>query len=196
MVWKGEQMIIFIVGKIGSGKSTIAKQISDLTDFPFFNISDFVKQSAEESLAKGKGILDRKVLQAELDKHKNPDWLFDRIHKKTKALPNFILVGPREPYLIYKFKELKAIHKKILFVLVRANQLVRYERICKRDGHIYPPSFKREEQRDETLGLDIIMSGDFDTHIDTDGSGYIVSTSINVFLTNNQVVPKIIRKSK
>lgn len=145
-------LIISVVGKLSSGKTTIAKIFAKKLNCEVIEISSLVKKFTE--------LTDRKSLQDEIFNHRNDvDWLYKEwlhnLNNKILAGQQVIVTsGIREPYLLCKIME----DNIVVSVGVKANDFVRYRRLVTREGYISSDEFKLANEKDEQLGTDIVIT--------------------------------------
>lgn len=147
-------MLIVVLGRAGSGKTTAAKKVSELTELPLLEMSDFLKRA---SGAKDKRSNWRQ-LHTEMYKHqdRDPDWLWRRVHEALlDHSGNCVLSGIREPYLLHK-----AITEfpDVLVISIETSEFHRYSRMCGRDGYISIKHFRERNDGDNEMGIDITLS--------------------------------------
>lgn len=147
-------MLIVVLGRAGSGKTTAAKKVSELTDLPLLEMSDFL-QNISGAKDKRENWSD---LHNEMYKHQDNDhdWLWRRIHSALLSHNgNCVLSGIREPYLLHK-----AISEfsDVLVIGVEANDFNRYSRMCGRDGFVSTSHFRERNAGDNEMGIDITLS--------------------------------------
>lgn len=143
--------MIQVVGKLGSGKTFIAKRIAEDLGWDFIEVSDIVSKILKKSKEDG-----REDLQEGLKGKTGSQLLLDEI-KNHLIKREIVLCGSREPWHVYNLFKLDGIYDPIVYV--EADDYTRYIRICKRDGYITPAQFDQMNLRDKELGMDILMSG-------------------------------------
>ena len=154
-------MIICVIGKAGSGKTTVAKIICEYTDTPLVEVSDFLKQITGGT-KRHEMNLNRHVLEKS-----DPDWLWSYIDQALirHSRSGCVLSGIREPYLLHKTLQR---YEEVKIVGVEASDFTRYSRMCDREenGFISPERFRLTENGtledgfvgDNTLGIGITLS--------------------------------------
>jgi len=141
--------LIFIIGKVASGKDFVANYISSKINFPVINISDVVKKFAGQNAT-------RDDLQDEFRKHSNNTWLLTEIMKQIKNL-NYIINGIREPHILYSL--LKYNRDFSLILKLNCSDVVRYFRLCDRQQQLVTiEEFQRINDKDKLLGIDFLMN--------------------------------------
>jgi len=144
-------MLIVVLGRPGSGKTTVAKKVSELAVLPFLETSEFVKKLA--------GVKDSRKdwnqVHNFVDKD-DPDWLWNPIHEAlTTHQGNCVFSGIREPYLLHKIFDT---FDDVFVMGVEASEFNRYSRLCTRDGYMTADHFYERNAGDEQKGLNIALS--------------------------------------
>lgn len=153
-------MIICVIGKAGSGKTTVGRVISEYTVLPLIEVSDFLKQITGGT-QRHEMNLNRHVFEAE-----NPNWLWDHIEQAINDHDgDCVISGVREPYLLHKILQL---YEEVHILGVEASPFTRYSRMCNRaeNGFFSVEDFRLTEDGtledgfigDNTLGIDITLS--------------------------------------
>ena len=155
-------MIIVVIGRAGSGKTTYSKEICKMTEMPLVEMSMIVQNLTEGSKAS------RGQINANTDQRakSDPDWLWNPVHEALQQ-HNYhcVLSGIREPYLLHKIKVLK---QETLVLGLEVSLFNRYSRLCFRDGFFSVKEFRnidigtKEEDGyvgDDELGIDITLTG-------------------------------------
>lgn len=119
---------IAIVGRISSGKSTFAKELSKSYNITIASFGSYLKHYCETNSFK----TDRKTLQQIGDKfiHEEPSTLLHNVIKHFSQDSNtLIFEGVRHRVI---FDELKRISKRNISIFIDADQITRYKRYCDR----------------------------------------------------------------
>ena len=143
-------MIVVVVGRTGSGKTTVARELQKLTKWKIVEVSPLVERIAKTSKKSGRCTL--------LDEHKkhqsDPDWLWRLLAKEIVVGQSYIISGLREPYLYWRLTQLY--HNVVLYAL-DATDLSRYCRLCAKEGYIPIEKFNEFENGADLLGLPILL---------------------------------------
>ncbi|MDD5363535.1 MAG: ATP-binding protein [Ignavibacteria bacterium] len=125
------KIIITISGKIGSGKSTIAKEISENFNIPIYSFGEYLKYYC---LSKNLST-DRRILQnigEKFIKHNPQKFLFDVINyfDSENSKDIFILDGLRHSILFETFNKLNL---SVLSIYLDIDENTRYNRFLSRN---------------------------------------------------------------
>ena len=169
-------MIICVVAKMGAGKGLIAKVIANFFSIPVIEVSDIVREVSNS--------VDRKILQLEAKKHKDPMWLYRRLKEKISG--SCVVSGIREPFLLKQLqKDFGKENIKVTKIEIYDKR--RRERLSKRDNKSIEQVIE-DEKRDEALGISEVLDA-AKYSIDTNGS---VEESIKKAIT----VASLIKRDK
>ena len=146
--------IYFYLGKIGSGKSHVAKAFAEKlsrADIPhlFIEVSDLVKQTASEYHGPNPT---REQLQALKEKLKaNPNWLLDAILNLISRSNDDIIIisGLREKWIL---EQIEKKYGTARIAIVEADEELRMKR-----RQLSPEEFKTAEERDKKIGVDELI---------------------------------------
>lgn len=155
-------MIIVVIGRAGSGKTVISKEVCKLVGIPLVEMSTIVQSLLEKS-KENRGQINTNI--AELEKE-DPDWLWRHVLEALQQ-HNYqcVISGIREPYLLHKIRELK---QDILVIGLEVSLFNRYSRLCVRDGFMSIKHFRAIDEGtkekngyvgDNELGIDITLTG-------------------------------------
>ncbi len=188
-------MIVCVIGRAGSGKTTAAKIVCELTDMPLVEMSDFLKHITGGS--------ERHEMNLNKDQFEkdNPDWLWQHVEKALDSHDgDCVLSGIREPYLLHKVLQR---YEDVHIIGVNASPFTRYSRMCDRaeGGFFSVERFRLTEDGtvedgfvgDNTLGIDITLSK-CDIIFDGDGSVDHLKDSIQSFLFDRNIIKMRLRK--
>jgi len=120
---------IAIVGRISSGKSTFAKELSKSYNITIASFGSYLKHYCETNSFK----TDRKTLQQIGDEfiNKEPEMLLSNVIKHFNQGSNsLIFEGVRHRVI---FDELKRISRRYISIFIDADQITRYRRYCERE---------------------------------------------------------------
>jgi len=159
-------MLIVVIGRAGSGKTTISKEVCKLTDLPLVEMSTIV-QNLQQRSKEQRGQININKDQRE---KQNPDWLWCEVYQEIVKVgkgsdKSCIISGIREPYLLYKIRELKS---DVFVIGLEVSLFNRYSRLCARDGFMGVKDFRSIDNGtkekdgyvgDNELGLDITLTG-------------------------------------
>ena len=76
--------VIFVAGVYGVGKSTLCKQLSEVTQIPCYSASDLISKVSGEQYGANKAVA---------NKFNNQDILAIEVHKQLKIQPRLLLAG-------------------------------------------------------------------------------------------------------
>lgn len=141
--------MIQVIGRIGSGKTYVARKIAEALNWDFLEVSEIVSKIIGKSKEEG-----RRDLQEALKGREGSNILLEEIRKHI-VKEETVLCGSREPWHVYNLNKLD---KNPFVVKVIANDYSRYIRTCNRDGYITPRQFEEMNLKDNDLGMDILMS--------------------------------------
>lgn len=183
-------MIIVVIGRAGSGKTAVSKEICKLTEMPLVEMSPIVQKLTEGSK------ISRGQINTNTDQRtkQDPDWLWSPVHEALQQ-HNYhcVLSGIREPYLLHKIKELK---QDTLILGLEVSPFNRYSRLCFRDGFFSVKDFRNIDTGtkkkdgyvgDNELGLDIALTG-CDVMIDGNKSLEEVRRGIESLLIDRSII--------
>ena len=183
-------MIIVVIGRAGSGKTTYSKEICKMTEMPLVEMSTIVQNLTEGSKTSRGQINTNTDQRAKND----PDWLWNPVHKALQQHNcHCVLSGIREPYLLHKIKALK---QETLVLGLEVSLFHRYSRLCFRDGFFSVKEFRNIDTGtkekdgyvgDNELGIDITLTG-CDVMIDGNKSLEEVKREIESLLIDRAVI--------
>lgn len=147
-------LVICVSGKIGSGKTSISKEVSSLINVPYFSTGDFIKEIAAQ---RGIELVDRKTLQAIGLEYVNRGWnKFSSdflTYCNWSGTMSLLIDGVRDHNFFLAIREAVNPIRSIL-VYIESDELVRVKRIEYRDS-----SYIAEMDSHETeSGYDLIRS--------------------------------------
>lgn len=146
-------MIIVLVGRLGSGKSKLAKYLVeslDFRNFHFIEVSDLVKEIIQ---SQNRSSLVRESLHR---KQEDPMWLAEPLRQKLVAHKNWVVSGVRELVLLDTIRDLG---QKVHVVRLTCDDKVRLKR-CK-DKFKTLSELRAADEVDNGLGLlDVLASVD------------------------------------
>ena len=125
-------LTIIIIGKICSGKSTLAKDFARWINYPIASFGSYLKDYSEENNLP----IDRPDLQDLGNKFINSDpkgFLTKVIKHQNSTATNLIFEGVRHTVIL---NEIRQISKKSFAIYIDANEDVRLERFIKREKDI------------------------------------------------------------
>lgn len=157
-------MIVAILGKAGSGKTAVAKEVSKALEYPLLETSNYLKKIGQlaDSHQQREQLHDVKYGFQD----KDPDWLWKHIEVDLDTLKDkCVISGIREPYLLYK---VISRYESVFVVGLEVSLFNRYARICQRDGYISTEKFVFHDHGDVDLGIDIALAG-CDVLVDANG---------------------------
>jgi len=197
-------MIIVVVGRAGSGKTAVAKEICKLMDLPLVEMStivqNFLKASKEHRGEINKDIADHEK--------QDPDWLWKEVEREIikvgkGAGRHCVLSGIREPYLLHKIRQWK--WTDVCVVGLEVSEFNRYSRLCNRDGFVSVKEFKKIDNGtkekdgyvgDNELGIDITLTG-CNFMVNANGTLEEVRNSISkLFMTKEIITPQNVNVKK
>lgn len=160
-------MIVCTVGKIKSGKTEVAKMIREHTGFPLIEISSIVKQFAGSNV-------NRKELQLEKNKHKDPDWLYNRVKDQVVKARDCIVSGIREMHLLNRLRE---DFKPIIIIAAILDEEERKRRYILKSNKT-EENFIEDDSRDSTL---------FDINDLIKEAHLVINTELPIEVTNKSI---------
>ena len=183
-------MIIVVVGRAGSGKTVVSKEVCKLMDLPLVEMSTIV-QSFLKASKEQRGQINKDTAVRE---KQDPDWLW-KLVCDTLQQHNFhcVLSGIREPYLLHKIRQLK---QEVCVVGLEVSLFNRYSRLCNRDGFMSVKDFRSIDNGtkekdgyvgDNELGIDITLTG-CDFIVDANGTLEEVRHSIESTLMTKKII--------
>jgi cytidylate kinase len=166
-------MIIVILGRAGSGKTVLAKEVSRMTGFPLIEMSTIVQRVLRSSKEENRGHVN---LNKDSQEKKDPDWLWREVKRHMVdygqgVFRSCVISGIREPYLLHKLLNEPLVESwgkpDILVIGLDANLFNRYSRLCTRDGFMSVQTFRNSDfgtkekdgfVGDNELGIDITLT--------------------------------------
>lgn len=121
--------IIGIAGKMGSGKSFVAKQISEILNFPKYSFGSYIVEEARHRHLE----TDRETLQnlgEGLVKELGPEQFLKNFWLSTNNSKSQILDGIRHVEI---WKYIQTVSKKAILIYLDIDQATQLERLCARD---------------------------------------------------------------
>lgn len=191
-------IIICVIGKAASGKTTVARFVAECTEMPLVEMSDFLKKITGGT-ERYEMNLNRHVLEAE-----NPDWLWNHVDQALQQYKNTgcVLSGIREPYLLHKVLQR---YEDVYVVGVEASPFNRYSRMCARteNGFFSVHDFRLSEDGtledgfvgDNTLGIDITLSR-CEKIFNADGSVHSMQNEIQKYLFDSGILSRKFDRAK
>lgn len=180
-----KKVALSLVGKQGSGKSTLGSKLARNLGTERIEISDVVKElvanKKREQLAES-GVRTRK----------EPDWLAMPVYEKMFPVFNagkqtVVLTGVRE-LAIHKYLQRKGLY--VLPIDITARPMVRYLRVLELEKVLNPIEFLDQELREKRLGIDEVCDAakyEIETSPETDPDK-IVRSLISVLTKEGQSV--------
>lgn len=186
-------MIVVVIGRAGTGKTVVSKEICKLTGLPLIETSDFLK-----AITGGKQRCEMNLSKDQFEKD-DPDWLWKHMESRIREVGNCVVSGIREPYLLHK---LLTVFDDVNVVGLEATSFTRYSRLCSRDGFISVEDFRLTDTGtlkdrfvgDTTLGLDITLTRCdilVDANQDLDG----VKRQVQAYLFDRGIIRRSNRRS-
>ncbi len=148
--------VLGLIGRICSGKSTIAKQLSEHFDIPILSFGKYIFNFSKERDLK----TDRDSLQSLGNKfiHENSKLFLENVIASQPTSSNSIIIEGIRHFSIYE--ELKIISNFSLFVFIDAPLQIRYERYCKRlkegDEQISLDGFTKIDNHEVESEIDLL----------------------------------------
>ena len=135
-------LCVIVVGRIGSGKSTIAREVAKEKDMKFFEMSDLI----HEITGRQRDTIRLNNLTAEE--------VAAELVKKLDIEKSWVISGVRQAGIIKKLKK----YFRVEVIKIDINLEERFRRVISRGEETTIEQIEAEDTLDSKLGLDIIMN--------------------------------------